>query len=170
MPCSDGRAMDFWEQQARDQSKDDEIAELKAKLLKTEGMLCAVCNEAPEVTLDDAKFNGKCDDIEEWFDEHQARDRARLKQDGLPKDASHHENHLHGSMVKTYSIWSEGYAATGESGSAHKFGEARGISFTDAVVNFFKDRDDAHYLNSENTHYWGCKLFDNHADAAVSFG
>lgn len=69
-----------------------------------------------------------------------------------------------------FEIWAEGYAATGESGTAHRFGTAEGENFNEAVRNFFKDREDADYLNDSATAYWGCRLFDNEAEARAIFG
>ena len=72
--------------------------------------------------------------------------------------------------MNKFEIWIEGYAATGESGIAQKFGEAEGKDLADAVRNFFKGRDDAKYLNKSYTTYWGCRIFDNEADARKVFG
>ncbi len=72
--------------------------------------------------------------------------------------------------MKKYEIWIEGYAITGNSSNAIKFGEAEGKDFKDAVATFFKDRDDSSELNKDKTSYWGCRLFDNETDARRSFG
>ena len=74
-----------------------------------------------------------------------------------------------------YFSWAEGYRATGESGDAplmysepiyaHSFNEA---------VEILKARDSNPSLFRKSEYgtwsYWGCKLFDNEADARVSFG
>lgn len=73
-------------------------------------------------------------------------------------------------MTRVYDIWCEGYAATGEHGTAFKFGSIEGASFRDACVAFFRNRENAHYFNPEYLTYWGCRLFDNEADARKSWG
>lgn len=75
--------------------------------------------------------------------------------------------------MKKFEIWTEGYAATGEHQPASKMGEAEGETFRDAVLKFMenysprKRRDD---FNAERLTYWGCRLFDNEADARKSNG
>lgn len=73
--------------------------------------------------------------------------------------------------LKTYSIWAEGYRATGESGGASHVGSAQGKTFKKACDNLaLTDKPFAAYYDSEAVTYWGCKLFDNETDARVSFG
>ncbi len=43
--------------------------------------------------------------------------------------------------MKTFQIWSEGYAATGEHTTAHYRGEAEGETFDDACKNFRQPKD-----------------------------
>lgn len=70
-----------------------------------------------------------------------------------------------------YEIWSEGYIATGEHGTATFHGRFEGETFKDAVVNWTKKYSDAQqYVSLENMTYWGCRLFDNESDARKSFG
>jgi hypothetical protein len=69
--------------------------------------------------------------------------------------------------MNTYAIWSEGYRATGEAAGAHYFGSAKGETFKDACVAHFK-KD--HYFNPKTMRHWGCRLFDNEADARKAFG
>lgn len=66
-----------------------------------------------------------------------------------------------------YEIWSEGYRATGQSGTANFMGKAAGDNFKKACASFFKG--DAYYSVHNNT-YWACKLYDNKIDASRSFG
>jgi hypothetical protein len=72
---------------------------------------------------------------------------------------------------KHFEIWAEGYAATGESGRAIKMGEADGKDFKNACVNFAEKNDSfKKFFNPQYMNYWGCRLFDNEADARKSFG
>lgn len=64
-------------------------------------------------------------------------------------------------------IWSEGFAATGQSGSATLHGTRMGETFEEACQALFKD--DKTYSKEKNT-LWGCHLFDNESDARKSFG
>ena len=97
--------------------------------------------------------------------------------------------------MKEYEIWSEGYAATGERGTAHYYGKAMGETFEEACKNFRYPEDiwapsftpgpnlgrkivvqKGETLKlDEGGHYpypsiWACRLFDNEADARKSFG
>lgn len=68
-------------------------------------------------------------------------------------------------------IWSEGFVATGESGPAFCHGEAPGSSLQEACDKL-AERDPkfrAHYDRQRMT-FWGCRLFDNEADARRSYG
>jgi len=69
--------------------------------------------------------------------------------------------------MKTYQIWSEGFAATGQSGTAMFHGLAPGTSFIEACKRFFKG--DPYYNFSTNSH-WSCALFNNETAARRSFG
>lgn len=68
-------------------------------------------------------------------------------------------------------IYAEGFAATGQAGQAQRIGTAPGATLREAADNLAKmDPDFAHYYNPKTLTYWGCKLFDNLADAQRSFG
>ena len=66
-----------------------------------------------------------------------------------------------------YEIWSEGYAATGERGEAIKIGEAEAESFQEACNTLLRENG---LYDSARLTYWGCRLFDNEADARKLFG
>ena len=73
--------------------------------------------------------------------------------------------------MKAFPIWSEGYQATGEFGTAHFHGWSSGDNFLDACHNFA----DAHpefkcYYNKEYNTYWGCGLFQEEFMARRNFG
>ena len=70
-----------------------------------------------------------------------------------------------------FEIWSEGFAATGERGSAQLVGAASGLTFREACANFaLEDEAFAEYFDSERLTFWGCRLFTNENDARRSFG
>lgn len=73
-----------------------------------------------------------------------------------------------------YEIWMEGYAATGESGTAQKLGEFEAESFDDAVELLLRNGDHKKYYRRSditgNHLIWGCTLYDNEKDARRYFG
>lgn len=70
-----------------------------------------------------------------------------------------------------YEIWAEGYQVTGQFSGATKLGKAHGNTFREAVFEFARQNPEyAKYINQEGTHYWGCQLFSNEADARMSYG
>ena len=71
-----------------------------------------------------------------------------------------------------YDIWIEGYAATGERGSAQRVTIAQGESFKEACVNAYQRGKFHGYgsFDAKNLSLWACRLFDNEADARRSFG
>jgi hypothetical protein len=76
--------------------------------------------------------------------------------------------------MKEHEIWIEGYAATGESGTACLVGKYMAESFDDAVKLYMKDHPK---INIEWDRYgrgrhanWACEIFNNEADARKHFG
>lgn len=70
-----------------------------------------------------------------------------------------------------YEIWSEGFRATGESGTATYHGESEGSNFVEACKNFAARHEEfAKYYNPKSNAYWACSLFDNESDARKTFG
>jgi hypothetical protein len=70
--------------------------------------------------------------------------------------------------MKTFDIWSEGFATNGEQGGAQKMrAAAPGEDFKDACNKAFAGD---HYYDAERGTYWGCRLFDNQVEAIRSFG
>jgi len=86
-------------------------------------------------------------------------------------------------------LWMEGYAATGESGTAQFIGLYKAYDFDDAVRQYIEDHpefkenalpsrytresfssDEAFASRRSNWKIWGCALFDNEADARKAFG
>lgn len=74
--------------------------------------------------------------------------------------------------MKSYDIWSEGYSITGSYGSAQYICTIAGESFKEACDNAYKHGIFENYgeYDSEHLSLWGCRLFDNEADARRSFG
>lgn len=73
-----------------------------------------------------------------------------------------------------YSLWSEGYSATGGSATAQFEGIFEGTSFNDACDNWAKTLEQPEYYrpgtDKSRPSYWGCRIFDNETDARKSFG
>ncbi|MCD6300828.1 MAG: hypothetical protein J7L82_02015 [Staphylothermus sp.] len=61
----------------------------------------------------------------------------------------------------------EGYSITGNYATASYVGNTNAESFEKACFNLLKDDD---YFDMGNLSIWGCRLFDNEADARESFG
>jgi hypothetical protein len=67
-----------------------------------------------------------------------------------------------------YDIWAEGYAVTGNSGTAQKMaGGVRATSFKNACIKHFEGSP---FFDKEKLTYWGCKLFPDEYDARKTFG
>lgn len=76
--------------------------------------------------------------------------------------------------MKTYEIWTEGYSASGDSSPASYLGQGTGNTFEEAVRDL-AEKEPRHasyisYNDNGSITYWGCKMFDNQAEASVSFG
>lgn len=72
--------------------------------------------------------------------------------------------------MKLFSVWSEGYAATGEQSKAIYHGKWKGKTFADACEAWAKYTGQFSYFNKSSLTYWGCKLYDNGTDARKHFG
>lgn len=92
--------------------------------------------------------------------------------------------------MKEYTIWCEGYAATGESGTADLMATIEAESFDQAVEKMLRVREQTdwpdirkyyacrdQYVETEERpklikvhSIWACRLFDNEVDARKSFG
>lgn len=69
--------------------------------------------------------------------------------------------------MKEYDVWQEGYAITGNFAPATFVGSTQAESFREACIYLLKDDSS---FNKDKLSVWGCKLFDNEADARESFG
>lgn len=74
-------------------------------------------------------------------------------------------------QLREFTIWLEGYLITGGGGGAVFEGTWKGKDFRDAVLRMVKAKglDDSNF-NEERLSYWGCRYFDNEADARRTFG
>jgi hypothetical protein len=78
--------------------------------------------------------------------------------------------------LKTFTLWTEGYAATGQQSGAECHGQIQGTDFNDAVRNYVAPlpASISHYWDFHATQNvwtrWGCRAFDNEADARRAFG
>lgn len=76
-------------------------------------------------------------------------------------------------MEKEFEVWTEGYAATGETGTATFHGKFKGKTFKDAVkswANKLINPYDIRCVNLDNMSFWCCRFFDNEKDARKSHG
>lgn len=70
-----------------------------------------------------------------------------------------------------HEIWAEGYVVTGNIGHAQLVGTARGRTFQEACENYAAGHPEfAKYFDAERLTHWGCRLFNNEADARRTFG
>lgn len=76
----------------------------------------------------------------------------------------------------TFDIWLEGYAATGESGQAHRVAQGiKAASLTDVVAQHVKglpEHERKLWVCRENGTWtsWGCRAYDNEEQARRTFG
>lgn len=71
-----------------------------------------------------------------------------------------------------WEVWTEGYAATGQSSPAKFWGTYEAPTFKEACLKWVETlgAEGQSYYNKENNTYWGCRFFDNEIDARKSFG
>lgn len=72
--------------------------------------------------------------------------------------------------MKSWEIWMEGYAVTGNSSPASFVGKADGALFEDAVRAWYAAHPDPVYFDSKRLTFWGCRHFPTEAEARNSFG
>jgi len=82
------------------------------------------------------------------------------------------------SGMKEFEIWQEGYAATGEHGTAFLMGRIKAESFEQACRTFKNGKgikisldlkEDGSFQYSYPS-VWACRLYDNETDARKHFG
>lgn len=68
-------------------------------------------------------------------------------------------------------VWIEGFRATGEIGSARKLCTVNSDTLREACDKYALEHPDwAEHYDPERLTYWGCRIFDNEADARSQFG
>lgn len=75
--------------------------------------------------------------------------------------------------MKKFELWIEGYASSDGFGKAFRLGEFEGDNFDEAVMqyNLIAPETQAQRDKTKSIwKIWGCRLFDNEADAMKSFG
>ncbi|HRI34981.1 MAG TPA: hypothetical protein PLD02_14630 [Saprospiraceae bacterium] len=72
--------------------------------------------------------------------------------------------------MKEYEIWVEGYADSGNREQASLLAKQKGISWIDAVSRYMEKNPGRIRIDDRGFTDWGCRLFDNEADARKSFG
>lgn len=77
-----------------------------------------------------------------------------------------------GEAVKTWAVWTEGYQVSGNSSLAILRGHFLGKTFEDACKAWIESLppESRHFYNEKDNSFWGCRLFDNEADARKAFG
>jgi hypothetical protein len=70
-----------------------------------------------------------------------------------------------------FSVWMEGYEVTGNAAGAKLIGTIEADTFAQACAELMSKPpwNDGNF-NREQLTYWGCRLFDNEADAGKAFG
>lgn len=74
--------------------------------------------------------------------------------------------------MRKFSIYIEGYAATGEQGKARFLGTAEGETFEKACQNFVASGGfvEPHFYNKATNSYWSCRLYPSYEQAVKTFG
>ena len=72
-----------------------------------------------------------------------------------------------GATLPVHEVWREGYRITGESDGAVKLGEAQADTFEEACDIVCRGKAD---YDAKTRRVWGCRLFNNEADARRLFG
>lgn len=72
--------------------------------------------------------------------------------------------------MKVFQIWCEGFAITGNFGTAQLLGKYEAETWDEAVQKYRKDNPGRIKVQGKWYMDWGCRLFDNEADARKSFG
>lgn len=68
--------------------------------------------------------------------------------------------------MREFEIWIEGYIALGGAGEARLLGRASARDFHDAVASFQRANPEVlTKAEAQELKCWGCRLFDNEADA-----
>lgn len=70
-----------------------------------------------------------------------------------------------------FEVWMEGHRATGEHSTADYLGVHEGENFKEACKNALEAEGwSMGFYDGKTNSYWGCRFFDNEADAREGFG
>jgi hypothetical protein len=81
--------------------------------------------------------------------------------------------------MRMFDVWVEGYACNGDRGTAMLFGTTEAESLSDAVEILYSGAAGEPYRKAGHplrtgadgvVRLWGCRFFDNEADARAVFG
>jgi len=70
---------------------------------------------------------------------------------------------------KAWEIWMEGFRATGDEALASKVGDGRGLTFEDAVLDYYRRNPDPSF-SPDSMSVWGCKLYPTESQARATYG
>lgn len=73
--------------------------------------------------------------------------------------------------MKTWEVWTEGYAATGERSPAMFHGTYHARTFKLAIEQWLDEYTDRwKSYDADRLTFWGCKFYDNERDARAFLG
>ena len=72
--------------------------------------------------------------------------------------------------MKIYTVWLEGFSATGEIGRAQFCGEYGANDFAQACEIWIMQNGDFSLFNKHSLTYWGCRFFEDENKARATFG
>ena len=78
--------------------------------------------------------------------------------------------------MEVYEVYIEGYCDNGGRAPSKYLGQFAGETFADAArqacISHYGEKDTKIYFDARGgiPSFWGCRLYDNYADAARSFG
>lgn len=79
-------------------------------------------------------------------------------------------------LMPIWDVWAEGYAATGEHGTATFLGQKQAATFEEACRLLHQELGEKKVgsytppTEGRPPMFWGCRLFDNEAQARESYG
>jgi len=72
--------------------------------------------------------------------------------------------------MKEWEIWSEGFRIQGTDGVASLLGKETAETWDEAVQEYMRKNPGRITVSAGQYTDWGCRLFDNEADARKAFG
>lgn len=82
-----------------------------------------------------------------------------------------YKNLTNSPTMRKISVWSEGFQATGNSSPAVHHGSVFALSLEEAIKKLvLEGKIEERYVDYNRMTYWGCRFYDNFADASETFG